>query len=810
MDNPVPLSRRIAILAGTFFFILFSGVASMHLLGGATGDLAKDFYQVLILFGLEGGWVFDQPSNLYMKALAFIAPLFTILGIIELFTRKVVARGLQIWKLLRIRDHVVIMGLTEESLLLIQSLRTGKNRKEAIVIENRPEPGLAAGCRKLGVPVIEGDPASEEALTKAKLKDASIAVSFICNTGKAISLVFSVDALMRKHTGKSLDLWLNFEEPEFGRRLGDYLKFASLSQDVHPRFFNLNEVAARRLVRRYPMDVYADALRQDRLHLAVYGFDSFAFEVIEEILLQTSGSFSKRPMVTLLSENPESDHARLLAYSPQINTVADIQLQPLNVYSTGIASQDYKAIPENVTAHLVCHQKAEIAAAVSLSLRSLLLMPPAGLTGLGQRRLNAPIFVRLSRSEGIAQLLESHKIDPRVARKEGRERGDIPDGIFAFGMIEDLLGVDQDDCLIPTVIDTSREQAAKYLHFSYLYDLETLSKMFVGKFEGSDEVTRNWETLGPQFRESCRQEADHIWAKARLIRYRLFARTNGEETVADLTETEKKRIAVAEHQRWLTERRLAGWSFDKKRVDEAKRHNLLKPWEELSETEARLDLKLAERISAAAGHAGLVLKKELVIGVVGHRLSPDRTFDEAHVAKELKKTISTLLEKYPDRAPVILTHLADGADTIAAEVALDMGIPFVVPLPLPFETYRRDFDDSGSEHAEKFLDMIGLADLYFELPLKFGDLVDMAKEKKNGEMSEARKKQYALGGAFIVERADELIAVWDGKKARGTGGTADVVSWCQQGAVPKELQSPDHFKKHTKIKPAIVISPIRQ
>jgi len=274
-----------------------------------------------------------------------------------------------------------------------------------------------------------------------------------------------------------------------------------------------------------------------------------------------------------------------------------------------------------------------------------------------------------------------------------------------------------------------------------------------------------------------------------------------------LTDDEKKRIAIAEHQRWLTERRLAGWTYHKIRVDEARRHNLLKPWEELSTEEAKLDMKLVERISAAAGHAGLELKRELVIGVVGHRIAPDRPFDETHVRSELQQAITDLLEKFPERAPVILTHLADGADAIAAEVALELKIPFIVPLPLPFETYRRDFEDGGPEHIERFLDLISLADHYLEIPLRFGDLVDLARTSKSGDISKQREKQYALGGAYIVERADEMIAVWDGQKARGTGGTGDIVDWCKKGVVPKEYRIADNFGKHTPIKPAVIISP---
>ncbi len=77
-------------------------------------------------------------------------------------------------------------------------------------------------------------------------------------------------------------------------------------------------------------------------------------------------------------------------------------------------------------------------------------------------------------------------------------------------------------------------------------------------------------------------------------------------------------------------------------------------------------------------------------------------------------------------------------------------------------------------------------------------------------MSKEREAQYALGGAYIVERADELVAVWDGQPARGTGGTADVVSWRRDGKVPEKYQSKNYFNRHTKkIRPPIIIPPTK-
>jgi hypothetical protein len=40
------------------------------------------------------------------------------------------------------------------------------------------------------------------------------------------------------------------------------------------------------------------------------------------------------------------------------------------------------------------------------------------------------------------------------------------------------------------------------------------------------------------------------------------------------------------------------------------------------------------------------------------------------------------------------------------------------------------------------------------------------------------------GGKVVVDRAEVLIAVWDGLPARGLGGTADVVAYAGSAGCP--------------------------
>ena len=44
---------------------------------------------------------------------------------------------------------------------------------------------------------------------------------------------------------------------------------------------------------------------------------------------------------------------------------------------------------------------------------------------------------------------------------------------------------------------------------------------------------------------------------------------------------------------------------------------------------------------------------------------------------------------------------------------------------------------------------------------------------------------------LMIETADELYAVWDGKPARSYGGTADVVAYARERGTPVRVIWPD-------------------
>ena len=136
---------------------------------------------------------------------------------------------------------------------------------------------------------------------------------------------------------------------------------------------------------------------------------------------------------------------------------------------------------------------------------------------------------------------------------------------------------------------------------------------------------------------------------------------------------------------------------------------------------------------------------------------------------------------------VLMSSLAEGSDRIAAKIAMErFGMGLVVPLPLPYELYQSDFETW--ESMAEFRELVGKADYYFELPMRFGTLEELAR-KNSGDTNPLRDQQYALVGAYVVERCDELITVYDGAPRREKGERGRWSNGADRDSCPRPITS---------------------
>lgn len=170
----------------------------------------------------------------------------------------------------------------------------------------------------------------------------------------------------------------------------------------------------------------------------------------------------------------------------------------------------------------------------------------------------------------------------------------------------------------------------------------------------------------------------------------------------------------------------------------------------------------------------------LVVAVTGHRdLVPAEV---PGIRRKVQELLQGLAARYPDRRLSVMSPLAEGADRLVAEVALDLGVGVTVPLPMRRTLYKQDFVERNS--GKKFDLLCERADDVFELPLARGNT-----EEQILFPGPARNRQYAQVGIFLCAHCHILLAIWDGKPSPELGGTGQVVKFHHDDIMPGYTQA---------------------
>lgn len=150
------------------------------------------------------------------------------------------------------------------------------------------------------------------------------------------------------------------------------------------------------------------------------------------------------------------------------------------------------------------------------------------------------------------------------------------------------------------------------------------------------------------------------------------------------------------------------------------------------------------------------------IGVTGHRVLNDVEKIEAGVETALRR----IELKFPGEVMTAFSALAEGADRIVAWHILERpGATLIVSLPLPASDYLTDFESEASK--TEFLMFLGRAAEVIEMP-----------------RAPSREHAYEAAGNYVLDSSDVLITIWDGREARGRGGTADIVGRARRRGLP--------------------------
>jgi hypothetical protein len=151
------------------------------------------------------------------------------------------------------------------------------------------------------------------------------------------------------------------------------------------------------------------------------------------------------------------------------------------------------------------------------------------------------------------------------------------------------------------------------------------------------------------------------------------------------------------------------------------------------------------------------------VGITGHRgLGPE-------AEGRVREMLSEAVRGYDPSELVAVSCIADGPDSWFAETVLAHGGRLEIVVPAT--EYRTGLPEW--HHAT------------------YDKLMRQAADVHETGMAESTPEAHQAGSEILVGLVDELLAVWDGKPARGYGGTADAVDYAERAGVRVRVLWPE-------------------
>jgi len=195
-----------------------------------------------------------------------------------------------------------------------------------------------------------------------------------------------------------------------------------------------------------------------------------------------------------------------------------------------------------------------------------------------------------------------------------------------------------------------------------------------------------------------------------------------------------------------------------------------------------------------------VIPYRTIIGITGHRRLSDLNALRDKLKEVLEREIYKIYDQETSKqlrklqhtplAISLITPLGEGADRLVAhEILKHPQATLEVVLPLTKEDYCQDFQSQSSNEEFELL----FAQARKPICLRVTPIADQFNPE---DQPEARRVAYKEVGHYVVDHCDILLALWDGKSAKGKGGVAEIVAYARDQEQPLIIISTSDHQVH--------------
>ena len=553
----IAISALIAVVLGVVGYAEYYEASAGNGASPSPLALLKDSVRLLLVESSTGE---NFPSALRLaRFFAFLSWSAAAIKGFLTFARK----RIELARCRRQRDHAVVCGLGRLGAQLVSDLRS--QDIETIVVELDAENLDIAAVRAEGIPVMVGN-----ATSAATLRDAS------AQRARYIFAVTGNDRLNIEVASKAFEVREDYDGDDFVQRCAvhvDDFEISSLfserplfrdrTERFDAHFFNVNRLAARVVIDRYPPDRFQSVHGPDdpAASIMVFGSDALAQQIVTQIARVGHYGNKKKPVVRLVPGD-ESGFSRFIEKRiPALGEFLDLRIDDATDLESLLRDDDLleKVVSERPPSVVyICLKDA---------VSSLRLVA-------GLQRINATEDLHIV-------VCAEERSDYTLLAPSPEGQGDLDFALF---------DVMRDVCTVENVMREKLDDLAKAIHQDYVARQKEL-----GYSVETNSTLVDWYSLPPGLREANRHQADYIPVKLRVLGYDPPKSVPAEDL--KLSPEQLDLVAELEHRRWMAAKRLAGWRYTSGHKDVAKRiAPTMVGWEALTEEEKEKDRDTAREL----------------------------------------------------------------------------------------------------------------------------------------------------------------------------------------------------------------------
>ena len=414
------------------------------------------------------------------------------------------------------RRHVVICGLGRYvGTIFLRHLRD-KHIQVVVIEQDVANPNIEL-CRGLGVPVIIGDAQRSKTLQAAGAHRARRVLAVADDDGVNTQIVAAWRKLPGVGSARAGCL-ARISDPDYCSLLR--LQQARSDEESWVDFFNIDEIGARQILKKFPFDT---ACAQP--HILVGHLDPLGVWLIWHAarIWYDTGDKKTPLLVTVLNQDPEKSVVALKSQHPALKKHCE--------FTPFQASAEH--IREQLPAHHLDPATPPISHAYVTAYQDRQAFQTALKLHHELHRLHPPVQVvlALSRAQGVVDLLA-----------DAKEAGALA-GLKVFTTMENT-------CSLELVQGGSYEALAEAIHQRWCTEQRR-----------ADKPAPTWEDLDESRKQSSRDQARDIGTKLDGIGCAIAPLQDWDAKEFEFSEQEREveQLAIAEHDRWWKERRHRRW-----------------------------------------------------------------------------------------------------------------------------------------------------------------------------------------------------------------------------------------------------------